>query len=68
MLETQTCVPTEIVIFTPRVSLALLRMVTKNDINQINRTRNDQIDRMLGAQGIVLVGGNLCKYVKKLKN
>lgn len=67
----ETCVPTEVCIFTPRTSLALLSMVTKNDRNQINRSGNAQIDQMLGLQGVQLIGGNLGKYEKlyhKYKN
>ncbi len=67
----ETCVPTEVVIFSPSTSLALLKMVTKNDRNQVNRSDNDQINQMLGLQGIQLIGGELGKYEKlyyKYKN
>lgn len=67
----ETCVPTEIVIFSPRVNLRLLAIVTKNAQNQITRSTNEQVNQMLGLQGLRLIGGNQGKYEKlywKYKN
>lgn len=69
--KAETCVPTEVVIFSPSTSLTLLDILTKNLYNQVNRSANDGINQMLGLLGVNLIGGNQGKYEKlyyKYKN